>query len=172
MLALLETLKAAMKDFAAREDKLNLDFRTRSGSEVRTFETAKAAQATRASESVTRAETDFQLAKEKTKSRFEQRKAKLNQAHIKVRKRALDEITDQEAEIKYKVQSGSLEAERVRDEKLVASAAALEDFNHRANETYNRFGLLEASAKKAFGGYGKFKKLLLPEREWPQPDLS
>ena len=65
-----------------------------------------------------------------------------------------------------------MEAERLRDENLLKSANALEDFNRRATESYNRFALLEASAKKAFGGYGGFKKLLASDREWPQPDLS
>ena len=81
----------------------------------------------------------------------------------------LDAISQQEADIKYSVQSGSLEAERVRDENLTASAAAFEDFNRRVGESQNRFAELEASAHKVFGGYSK---LLAPDREWPQPDLS
>ena len=172
MVALLETLKSAMRDFAAREDKLNADFRARSTVETRAFDVAKEKQATASAETLTKAGADAGVAKERAKAQFERRKATLNQAHITVRKRVLDGISQQEADIKYNVQSGSLEAERVRDEKLVGAATALEDFNRRAAETQNRFALLEEAARKAFGGYGKFRKLLAPDREWPQPDLS
>ena len=170
MLALLETLKDAMRDFAAREEKLNADFRARSGVETRAFNIAKEKQTTDAGEIIARAEADFQAAKDNAQKRFEQRKAKLNQIHIRLRKFVLDEISQQEADIKYKVQTGSLEAERVRDEKLIASANALEDFNRRTAETTERFAALEESARKALGG--TFRKLLAPDREWPQPDLS
>ncbi|HEX4263055.1 MAG TPA: FtsK/SpoIIIE domain-containing protein [Verrucomicrobiae bacterium] len=170
MLALLDTLKNAMRDFAARDDKLNADFRARSGVETRAFNIAKEKQTTDAAEIIAKAEADFQTAKENARTRFEQRKAKLNQAHIRLRKHVLDQISQQEADIKYNVQTGSLEAERVRDEKLTAAANALEDFNRRTAETSERFAGLEESARKALGG--GFRKLLAPEREWPQPDLS
>lgn len=172
MLALLETLKSAMRDFAAREEKLNSDFHTRSGVEIKAFQAAKETQTAGAAEAMAKAETDFQSAKEKRQARFEQRKARLNLAHNNARKRVLDEISKQEADIKYAVQTGSLDAERVRDEKIAAGAAAFEDFSRRANETNDRFAALETSARKAFFGYGGFKKLLATDREWPQPDLS
>jgi S-DNA-T family DNA segregation ATPase FtsK/SpoIIIE len=172
MLALLDSLKSALRDFATREEKLNSDFRTRSGVETKAYEFACEKQRTDSSEKLAKAASDSESAKENLRKRFEERKARLNQAHIQVRKRVLDEISRQEADIKYSVQSGSLEAERVRDENLIATATAFEDFNRRATETYNRFALLEAAAKKAFAGYGKFQKLLDPDHKWPEPDLS
>ena len=172
MLALLDALKNAMRDFAAREEKLNADLRARSTVETRAFDAAKEKQTAAATEATAKAETDFRETKTRARTRFEQRKTKINSAHIAARKRVLDEIGRQEADIKYSVQSGSLEAERVRDEKLASSAAAFEDFNRRTTETADRFGQLEISAAKAFGGYGKFKKLLAADRQWPQPDLS
>ena len=172
MVALLETLKNALRDFAAREEKLNSDFRTRSAVETRAFDAAKGTQSTTAAETIAQATANFDSASGQAHTRFEQRKACLNQAHINARKRVMDAITQQEADIKYSVQTGSLEAERVRDEKIAATAAALEDFNRRVGETQNRFLELEVSAHKAFGGYGGFRKMLAPDREWPQPDLS
>ena len=172
MLALLETLKGAMRDFAAREDKLNADFRARSGVETRAFDIAREKQTTEAAETMSKAEGEFREAQEKATAQFERRKARLNQAHIAARKRVMDAITQSEADIKYSVQTGSLEAERVRDEKLTAAANALEDFSRRAQETGERMAALEMSARKAFAGYGKLRKWLAPEREWPQPDLS
>lgn len=172
MVALLDALKNAMRDFAAREEKLNADFRARAGSETRAFDIARDAQTSAAAETTAKAEADFQAAKEKAKANYEQRKARINQVHSSVRKRVLDEISQQEADIKYSVQSGSLDAERVRDEKIATAAATLEDFNRRTNEAAARFAALELSAHKAFSGYGRFRKLLAPDREWPQPDLS
>src|SRR6185312_8833796 len=168
MLALLDALKNAMRDFAAREEKLNADFRARSTVETRAFDAAKEKQTAEAGETTAKAEVGYQEAKTRAKARFEARKAKINSAHIAARKRVLDEIGRQEADIKYSVQSGSLEAERVRDEKLAATAAAFEDFNRRVGESQNRFAELEVAAHKAFGGYGGFRKMLAPDREWPQ----
>jgi hypothetical protein len=85
MLALLDTLKGAMRDFAAREEKLNSDFRSRSGVETRAFDAAKEKQAADAAESVGKAEVEFRAARENAKTRFEQRKARLNQAHSAAR---------------------------------------------------------------------------------------
>jgi hypothetical protein len=172
MAALLETLKNAMRDFAAREDKLSADFRARSSVETRAFDISREKQTTAAAETMAKAEADFQTVKDQANARFEQRKVKLNRAHITVRKRVMDEISQHEADIKYSVQTGSLEAERVRDENLANAAATLEDFNRRTNEAAERSGLLQAAAHKVFSGYGKFRKLLAPGREWPQPDLS
>src|SRR5215469_8384 len=172
MLALLETLKSALRDFAAREEKLNSDFHSRSGVEIKAFETAKEKQTADAAEALAKAEVDFQSAKEQRRARFEQRKTRLNLAHNNARKRVLDEISKQEADIKYAVQTGSLDAERVRDEKIAAGVTAFEDFSRRATETNDRFAALETSAKKTFNGYRGFKRLLAADREWPQPDLS
>ena len=169
MVALLETLKNALRDFAAREEKLNADFRTRSAVETRAFDAAKTKQATEAAETLAKAKADFDVASETASTRFERRKALLNQAHINARKRVLDAITQHEADIKYSVQSGSLEAERVRDEKLTASAAAFEELNRLVGESQGRFAELEATAQKVLGGYSK---LLAPDHDWPQPDLS
>src|SRR5215469_6186908 len=62
------------------EEKLNSDFHTRSGVEIKAFEAAKEKQITSAAEAVAKAEADFQSAKEKRHARFEQRKARLNLA--------------------------------------------------------------------------------------------
>jgi len=172
MVALLETLKNALRDFAAREDKLNSDFRTRSAVESRAFDAAKNNQSASSAETIAKATADFEASTAQAVARFDQRKARLNQAHINARKRVMDDITQQEADIKYSVQTGSLEAERVRDENLVATAAAFEDINRRVGESQNRFAELEVSAHKAFSGYSGFRKLLGADREWPQPDLS
>lgn len=172
MVALLDALKNAMRDFASREEKLNADFRARSTVETRAFDAAREKQSTAAAETISKTEADFLRAKERAGARFDQRKSRLNQAHISARKRVLDAIAQQEADIKYSVQSGSLEAERVRDEKLAGEVSALEDFNRRLGETSGQIAALEASAHNAFGGYGKYRRLLAPEREWPQPDLS
>ncbi len=172
MVALLDALKSAMGDFAAREEKLNTDFRSRSIVETRAFGIEKEKQAMDAAETLAKVEAEFQSSKQQLHARYERRKVRLSKAHINARKIVLDGISKTESDIKYSVQTGSLEAERVRDETLGSTAAAFEDFNRRATETYQRFGLLEESAKKAFGGYGKFKKLLATDREWPQPDLS
>src|SRR5947208_9046751 len=103
MVAWLDALKNALRDFAAREDKLNSDFRTRSAVETRAFDAAKDKQTTAAAETIAQAIAGFDAASEKTTARFERRKEVLNQAHINARRCVMDAITQQEADIKYSV---------------------------------------------------------------------
>ena len=56
MLALLDALKGAVEDFAAREEKLNHDFQTRSAAELDAFESAKLEQQSKQAEALAAAE--------------------------------------------------------------------------------------------------------------------
>ena len=78
MVALLETLKNAMRDFAAREDKLNSDFRSRSAVETRAFDTAKTKRTTELEEESAKVEANYNSAKDQAVARFEQRKASVD----------------------------------------------------------------------------------------------
>ena len=65
MLALLETLRSAMRDFAAREEKLSADLRARSAVETRAFDIARKKHATEAAETMAKAVANFQSAQER-----------------------------------------------------------------------------------------------------------
>jgi len=172
MLALLDKLRGAVRDFAAREQKLNGAFRAKSAAELQAFEAAKLEQTSGLAERVDGAEAAFQTQKTQCQSGFERRKDRINRAHAAVRKRVMDGIREQEGHGKYKVQQGVMETERRRDADLAAAAAALEEFKHKLSETRDAFVLLESESQKTFRGYGKLRRLLACNRQWPEPDLS
>ena len=62
MLALLDALKGALHDFAAREEKLNGEFHARTSAETKAFETATQQQAARLSERIADAEIGLEEA--------------------------------------------------------------------------------------------------------------
>ena len=73
MLALLDALKSAFQDFAAREEELNGEFRARSAAETKAFEAATQEQALRLSERFAGAETGLEAEKKNCRARFEKR---------------------------------------------------------------------------------------------------
>src|SRR5436190_23398946 len=112
MLALLDALKSSAEEFAAREEKLNRDFQTRSTAELTAFEAARQKEETEWSARIADAEATLESAKTRVQVRFEKRKARLNQAHHIVRKAVMESVSHDEGRRKYKIQESSLEAER------------------------------------------------------------
>jgi hypothetical protein len=172
LLALLEALKKNVRDFTAREEKLESDFRLGTAAELRDFAARNEAQEAAAHERQVTAAEQHQAELGGSQARCERRKAWINRAHSALSRRVLKNISDQDVEWKERTQQGVQDAERQRDAALAVAAAAQEDRQHRLTEAGNTLVGLEASARGAFGGYGKFRRLLAPERPWPEPDLA
>jgi hypothetical protein len=172
ILALLDSLRSAVRDFAAREETLASEFRVRTAAETRNFETASAAQTDESATAASNAEAAFAAAGAHAESRFASRKSWLNRAHINARKNVMDDITEKEGQQRYRVQEGTLNAEKRREAELARAAGVLEEFNHRAAETRDALLQLGSSARQSFGGYRKFQKLLAWDRQWPGTELS
>ncbi len=171
-LALLDGLKNSVRDFAAREETLSGEFRVKSSALVKSLDVASKEQMSKLAKEQAEAEADFLAKKAQCQSRFERRKVKINEAHKVVRKRVLEKVSDQEGRKKHRLQQHAIEVERGRESGLGNAAATLQELQHKLAESRDAFGLLEATARQAFGGYGKFRRLLSPNRQWPEPDLS
>ena len=65
MLALLDALKGAVEDFAAREERLNRDFQTRSTAEQNAFEAANQQRQSRLAGELSAAEAAFETEKKR-----------------------------------------------------------------------------------------------------------
>ncbi|PYJ03089.1 MAG: hypothetical protein DME25_13485, partial [Verrucomicrobia bacterium] len=172
MVALLEKLKSAVEDFAAKEEKLNHDFQVQTAAQAKAFEAASKDQALQHDEGLARAEADFASQKEKCRAAFDRRKRRINEAHKTLRRQAMDGVSTQEGRRKHKLQEGAIRAERRRDADLANAAARLEEFRQRLAQSGEALARLEKSARKAFRGFGKFRRLLSLKRKWPEPDLS
>ena len=78
MLALLDALKKNVRDFAAREEKLESDFRVQTAAELRDFASRNQAQESAAVALELNAATALKNEKDQCQSRFERRKAWIN----------------------------------------------------------------------------------------------
>ncbi len=172
MLALLDSLKSAVRDFVAREEKLESEFRLQSAAESNDFATRNQTQEAASRARETNAESALEAQKEILQSRFENRRTRINRAHAAVNRRALGEISERDTEWQDRTRQGVQAAEVRRDEELVAATVAYENFRQNLAVAGGELAKLEAKARGAFRGYGKFRRLLAPNRQWPEPDLS
>src|SRR5260370_37509233 len=109
----------------------------------------------------------------KGQSRFERRKVRINEAHKAARKQVGTGIGDEEGRRKHRLQENALQAERLRDADRAKATSTRDAFQLKlAQSRDEKFLRLETAARKAFGGYGRFRWLLSPDRSWPEPDLS
>jgi hypothetical protein len=172
LVTLLNALKRVVEEFAVREEKLEGEFRARSTAETRAFESAARAHAAETAKAVddtgARLEADIQ----RREALFEQRKRRINQAHFSSRKRALEVIRQKEGKVKYRVQEGSLAAERRRDAGLAGAVSVHEEFQERLARCGGECQVLEQAALRAFRGYRRFHKLLANSRAAAEADLS
>jgi hypothetical protein len=172
MVALLDRLKAIVEDFAAREDKLNTAYRAKTTAEARAFQIASQELAQHQSVDLSDASAVFDAAKAQRESRYERRKLKINEAHKRMRKLAGEKISEHEGRRKNRLQQSSMEAEKRRGAELANAAARYEAFKQKLADNSAIFAGLELAAQKAFRGFRTFKKLLAPDRQWPEPDVS
>jgi hypothetical protein len=169
MLALLDALKKNVRDFAAREEKLESDLRVQTAAELREFANRNQAQEAAALAQELNAASARKNEKDRCLSRLERRKAWINRAHAAVSRRVLAKIGEQDVAWKDRTQQGVQAAEIRRDEELANASAAYEKFQHQLTEAGDGVYQLETSAYSAFSG---FRKLLAPNRQWPEPDVS
>jgi hypothetical protein len=170
MLALLDRFQGALQDFAVREEQLNGEFRARTAAEMKAFEAATQQHAARLSERIADAETGWKAEQKNCRAKFEKRKARITQAHLTCTRQVM-EGTDREGRRKHQLQTSSMGVERKRDADLAIAAATLENFKIKLAASREAFVLLEKTARSAFRGYGQFRRLLAPHRQWPEPNL-
>jgi hypothetical protein len=171
MLAVLDALKRAVRDFAAREEKLAGEFRAQSAAAAKLSDEFEVKRLAKLAHNMERENEAFEERKEQCEANYENRKARINQAHAAVRKRVMDEIGEEHGQAKYKIQASTLEAERRRDDELAATVTTLENFRNATAENAGALVGLNILVHKTFS-CGKFRRLLWSNRKWLEPDLS
>jgi ABC-type multidrug transport system fused ATPase/permease subunit len=160
LLVQLDTLKNVVRDFAAREETLNRTHREQTATESNLFETHSHQQITGASARQAAEVDGFAAAKERLKYRIAVRKTRITRAHDACRGRMSVDIGVQEKECQSQAQQHLLAAEQRRDAELAQADAAFQNFQQRQAESAGAFQQLELSVRRAFGGYGKFRRQL------------
>ena len=156
MLALLDALKGAVEDFAAREERLNRDFQTRSAAELNTFEAASQLRQSRLAGELSAAEAAFETEKNARTARFERRKVRINRAHSVLSRRVLDEVGGQEGNLRQKARKNLAEAERQRDVELADAAVAFGDLQKKLDESSEVFA---GAGKERADGISRLRQI-------------
>jgi len=172
MLALLDTLKGVAGEFAAREEKLEKDFRARSAAAQNALASGNEAQESAAVTQELNAAAEREAESQRLQSRFEKRQSRINRVHAAVSGHLLGAIRESDAGWRNRTQQGVQAAELRRDGELAKAAAAHEQFQQDLTIAGDNLARLETAAHRAFRGYGRFRRLLKRSRQWPEPDLA
>ena len=172
MLARLDALKNVVRDFVAREEKLESDFRVQSAAAANALAAQGQAQETAAYQLELNADAALTAEVAQLQNRFEKRKSRITRAHSAVSRRVTHAITECDSEWKERTQQGVQAAELQRDEELVNATTDYNNFQQNLAAAGEELARLEAAARSKFRGYGKFRRWLSPARQWPEPDLS
>jgi DNA segregation ATPase FtsK/SpoIIIE, S-DNA-T family len=159
-LALLDNLRQTVRDFAAREEKLNTDFHNRSTAAHNLYDEQNKKMETDWEARLAGAETNLQSTKKQAQSFTDTRKDRIDRAYKNVRNRASSSIETRDAQWRAQVQGGLTEAEQQRDTDLAATTTANESFRQKLAEADETFKGLEKKARRAFHVSGKFRRLL------------
>jgi ABC-type multidrug transport system fused ATPase/permease subunit len=160
LLVRLDALKGVVQDFAAREQKLNATFHDQSAKENKAFEEKNQQQTVSTSERMSAATDGFAAAKDRLQSRTARRKSRINRAYEALRERLSVEINQQDEACKRRAHQGLADAELQRDVQLAQANTAFEEFQRRLVDTTATFELQEKAVRRAFAGFGRFRKLL------------
>ncbi len=170
LLAQLTTLKNVVQDFSAREQKLTAASRDQSVKENNALATQEQQQAATASERMTSAADGLAAAQGQLESRVARREKRISRAYYAVRDGLSASITAQDDECNRQAQQALTDAEQRRDAELARTANDNDHLQQRLVEATDTFQQLEKSVRSAFGGYGKFRRLL--NRNGPQTEAG
>lgn len=107
---------------------------------------------------------ELRVGQEKEKSaartRFEQRRTRLNEAWKSSQQQALDRVEQREGRRTFKLQTETMQAARARKDALAATEKACADFKAELEVENQELLHLESEARDAFQAYGHFTQML------------
>lgn len=169
---LVEKLRVAVRDFAAREEKLNSEFRGRISAEQQRRDKSIADLDSQLSSSIAEKSAAFEAAHAAREARYQKRKSQIREAHFRSQRQGLKRIEDKEGKRKHKLQMDTMQTNRNRKNGLAAAESACVEFKSNLNAENETLGGLEETARNAFKGYGKFVRLLSRPQELAEAELK
>jgi hypothetical protein len=170
---LLDRLKTAVRELGARADKLNDEFRIKTGRERQQRAAALEEQNRQLAAATADADTAFENAKAAAQTNFEARKLRITRAYQSCRENALANVEKKAGRRKYELQKQMLQAEKDRDASFAAAATALAQFKADLAVEQEHLARLEGQTQRLFRGYrgflrnffGAYEKTTPPEAE-------
>jgi hypothetical protein len=172
LLDVLDRLKGALQDFAARAEKLNAGFHTRTVKERMRSQGAVDEQTRQSSALVAEADAIFQAAEETAQAKFDRRKTRIGRAYQSSKEQALQRIEDRVGGHKYELQKRMLQAEHDRDAGLSAATHAFQEFRASLAAEQGTLARLEGTAQRSFKGCRRFQRAFFAAYEKPEVDLT
>ncbi len=169
---LLERLKAAVRDFAGREEKLTTEHRNLAESAERRLHEAAQEEKDAAARELAEEGARFSEVRIQLQSKYHTRKTRLGDAMQAAKRRALEASEQEEGRRKYAVQKGTLDARRHQEQSLARNDATLAEFHRQLTANHEQFVELERRADQLFRGYRKLRQILLNPVGTPPPDLA
>ena len=162
-LALLDTLKNVIRDFAAREEKLNGEFRIATAAALSAFETRSQEQEAAAISATERGRGAGRGKRPVPPAVFDGARRGSTARTPPSAGRCWAKSASRTRNGKTARQQGVQEAEQRREADLASATSAYEQFPAEPGRRRRRADQLETEASGAFRGYGKFRRLLAPE---------
>ncbi|MDB6173675.1 MAG: segregation ATPase, FtsK/SpoIIIE family [Chthoniobacteraceae bacterium] len=159
-LELLTRLKQTVTEFSAKEDQLQRELRTRRHAIERQYRETLEKLGNWSSTEVARTEANFQEASERFRMLFEQRRSRIQRAQASTIRNLPKRAKAAKEKWMGDLQMRKFRAERNQASGLEAVAEAFTKYNTRLAERRETFVHLEQQARKAFGGYGAFRRML------------
>ncbi len=172
ILELLDRLKGIVSDFAAREERLEQEFRAKTVRENRQRDGALEELSSRVAEETLEADARHHAAKQAAEAAYLKRKARINQARQTSKEQTLTKIENKTGQRKYELQKEMLQSERAHEATLAAVAATCQEFKNNLATEGQRLAILEQRARDSFRGYGKFRRELVRAAETANPNLA
>jgi hypothetical protein len=173
LLEWLSSLRAAIRDFVAREKQLREDQRQRIELDQKRRETAIASERERLETDLDEEEDSFKQAVADQEARYRARIHRIRTAQRNARKRALDRVEAEEGKRKFELQREMLRAARERESGLATADENFGAIQARLAEQRQGLARLEQQAQLSFSVYGKsFLNLLAGAHEGAEVDLT
>jgi len=164
-LQLVDGLKTAIEEFAARADKLNDELRVKTAKERQRCAMATAALKQESAEQTTRAENDFKQRKAALLAKFEHRKTWIGDAYQSSKEQGLQKIEDNIGARKYELQKTTLQAEKDREARIARAAATHEELVGNLAAQQERLANDEREAQRLLKGYGRLLRFFFKAYE-------
>ncbi len=166
-LELVDALKSNVRDFAAREEKLNQDLAGKTGLEKQRRDKGVADIDKKLAADIADIEVSIVAAREAENARYHARKTRIRKANRTSKRQTLERIEDLEGRRKYKLQVETMRLEKRKKAETDETEKTFQQFTARLAELNRGLVLLEGKAKKAFAGFGTFRQMLKKSTDAP-----
>ncbi len=171
-LAVLETLKGVLADFARREERINQEFRTKSQAAINAHGARVQALEQQLADYGAQAELDEAQAQATHLARCQARSSRVYALQADLKERLAGGFEAMDAQLGNDVRQQTALAEEHRMQALTQEQAEHQDFQHQLAAAHDTLEQLTQTAQKAFRGYRLFRRMLPAGRPGPAPDLA